>query len=173
MPRGLQLTDFLKGQIEAFHLEKFTERATANKIRLSKTVLYNYFASKTKVNPKKRTGNPSKLTAMEARSLLREAAKEEMSALALRKSLFLPIKERIICQALNESGRFKENRMKYVPKPNPIHKQRQVSGAKFISVIDSVGAKKFWTVKIDKPAIGIILAKESVCFQPVRMGVVR
>ncbi|KAG3210119.1 hypothetical protein PC129_g18877 [Phytophthora cactorum] len=103
--------------------------AITERLKRSKTGIYQFLKNPEAYNTKKRSGRPSKLTEKDSRRLLRAAHTGKYSSTQLVVSLELPIKARRVRGILHNTPTLKNKKRKKAPALKPHHKIERVKWA--------------------------------------------
>ena len=103
MPRGTQLTEFEKGQIQAYIDEGLTDAAISEKIGRSRKVVGNFRRLGQKYGSKNRSGRPRKLTKRDERRVFDLLNREKMTCGQVRSALGGNVSKMTIWRTANEN----------------------------------------------------------------------
>lgn len=104
MPRGTVLTEFEKGEINAYRKQKLSNRQIAIKIKRSLNVVNRFLRDRFKYNKIKRSGRKPKLFARQKRLILRRASNKRVSCSQIVKELELGVSRWTVNRVLRRSG---------------------------------------------------------------------
>ncbi|KAG3019313.1 hypothetical protein PC128_g13811 [Phytophthora cactorum] len=129
MPRGKGFSEIEQGQMPGLRDSGLSYDAIAERLKRSKTGIYQFLKNPEAYNTKKRSGRPSKLTEKDSRRLLRAAHTGKYSSTQLVVSLELPIMARRVRGILHNTPTLKNKKRKKAPALKPHHKIERVKWA--------------------------------------------
>lgn len=96
MPRGKKLTEYEKGQIDAFRAEGKGYKAIAKELGRSTSGIKHYVLKHNDYGTKKRSGRPKKLTRRDERAIGRAASNSTKSTAEIKSDLNLNVSKRTV-----------------------------------------------------------------------------
>lgn len=121
MPRGLKLTQFEKGQINAFFQQNMPMREISRIIGRSDCVVRNFLRNQQKYGSKVRSGRPKILKPRDHRNIGRVASNSPKSLSKIKQQCNLSASISTIWRAINCSNHIIRAKMKAAPKLKSNH----------------------------------------------------
>lgn len=115
MGKGKPLTDYEKGQIDAFQRQGTSNQEIARLLGRSPEVICNYVNDKVGFGTKKSTGRHPLLSKRDRRHVLREASNSVITSTQIKSNLSLNVSTRTIRWALIKSKFIKRRRLRKAP----------------------------------------------------------
>lgn len=129
MPRGKNLSEFEKGQIQALKEHGMTNTAIAERLKRSRCVIANYLRNPETYGTTKRSGRPPKVTERELRLICRTAKSGITSARKLRDEHSIPLSVRRVREILHDHPEMVFTKRKPTPHLKKEHKQARLEWA--------------------------------------------
>uniref|UniRef100_A0A914Q3Z0 Transposase n=1 Tax=Panagrolaimus davidi TaxID=227884 RepID=A0A914Q3Z0_9BILA len=127
MPRGKQLSDYEKGQIQALFAEKISVRGIAKRIGRSHYVVLNYLKNRRGYGSKNhKRGRKSKLNNRQKRQIVECASNSTKSTLEIRNELGLDVHRETVRRIIINSGRIVRAKMLPAPALKPKHIEKRL-----------------------------------------------
>lgn len=130
MPKRNKLSDFEKGQIQAFDAENKSHREIARLIGRSPTVVDNYLRNTAEYGKKNPGGRPSKLSERDKRRIYRVASNSAKTSTSIKQELDLNVSSRTIRRAIHKNPNLKRVKLKRAPAIRAIHKRQRLAFAR-------------------------------------------
>jgi transposase len=130
MPRGTQLTEYEKIEIEMLHNLKVSNREIATRIKRSADVVNKYVKNPSNYAKKKRTGRKPKLSFIEKRLILRKASNAVISCSKIVDDLCLGVSRMTVNRVLLNCAHLKYQKKKTSPALKDHHKADRLKWAK-------------------------------------------
>ena len=129
MPRGTELNEFEKGQIDALHKQGLSLRKIAMEINRSHTVVQHYLNLGENYCATPRSGRRSSLSDRDKRAIIRHVDKPGSSSTKILKDLQLNCSKYTVLRAINSTNLFEYSTMDVVPRLTELHKQKRMDFA--------------------------------------------
>ena len=126
MPRGKQLSEYEKGQIDAFKAAGLSNRQIAEKIKRSPRVVNNYRSNPLNYGTRKRSGRPEKLKQQEKKRIINAASNSTKYSTEIKRELNLPVTPRTVRNVIKRSGVIVRAKMKPAPALTDAHKAKRL-----------------------------------------------
>ncbi len=181
MPAGKYLTDYVKGQIIAYHNSGKKQREIGQLINRSQTVVKNFLLKKENYGIKKPTKGNSKLTSQDKRQILWKARSKKLTSTQIKANLNVSVTSRTIRNVLSKYPNFVFGKMKSKPQLTKEHKKVRLEFARknfssnefWKSVIFWMKRSSIWMVPMVSIVIGTIFEKNKNFYLNVFKEVVR
>jgi transposase len=118
MGRGKDLSDYTKGQIDAFHAEGLSERDIAERVGRSKSAVHQQINKDPNYIPEKR-GRKRKLSERDDRAIIRAVSNKRTSSRRIKHELRLDVSSRTIRRVLHKCPYLSYDKMRRGPWSNP------------------------------------------------------
>lgn len=145
MPRGTQLTDYEKGQIDALRKNKLSYREIAKKIHRSTAVVGNYLQDPLKYGTRKRSGRKPLLSPREKRHIIKTASNKQVSSSQIVDQLCLKVSRWTVNRTLRDSGNLQYQKKKSSPALTKEHKAKRLEWARQHMTWKSEWNKVVWS----------------------------
>lgn len=130
MGRKPGLTQHEQGVIDGLHMQKLSVAAISRTIKRSRCVVQRYISDPQGYGKRKMTSGNSKISALDARHILREGAKGSSSAAQIKFTLSLPITKRRVQQLLSSSEHLQYRKFKQAPPLTALHLSTRLNWAR-------------------------------------------
>lgn len=121
MPKGKNLTEYEKGQIQAFHQSGISNREIARKSKRSHDVVNKYLKNPAAYGSKKRSGRPKKVTPRQQRRIINTASNSTITINKIRREQDLNVSKSTVSRILNSSPHIVRSKMNVAPRLKPHH----------------------------------------------------
>jgi transposase len=145
MPRGTTLTEYEKGEINAYHKQKLSNRQIAIKIKRSLDVVNRYLRDPSNYNKIKRSGRKPKLQARQKRLILRRASNKTVSCSQIVRELELNVSRWTVGRVLRASGTLVFQKKKTSPALTDRHKEFRLKWAREHMTWDKEWENVIWS----------------------------
>jgi transposase len=130
MPRGTELSDFEKGQIQALQGTGLSNRVIAKRLGRSHTIVDNFIKKGDGYGKKKRSGRRPKLSDRDKRSILRIASNSTTGARRIRDGCAQKVSKNTVWRVIKSSPHLTRQKLKVNPKLKPEHEMKRMNFAK-------------------------------------------
>jgi transposase len=130
MPRGTELTEFEKGQIQAYNDAGKSNREIARLLRRSEFVVRNFLKNPEAYGTRKRSGRPSKVSERDKRRIYRAASNSTASSSKIKRDLGLNVHPKTIRRVISKNPNLVRRKMKRAPALKEVHKRQRLEFAR-------------------------------------------
>jgi len=125
MGKGLAITDYERGEIEAYHASGMSTRQIAETIDRSQKLVLNCLSRGTDQPSGKSTGRKRKLSERDDRNILRHASNKKTSAAQIKRELNLPVCRRTVSRRLASCPYLEHRHMRRKPKISEAQREKR------------------------------------------------
>lgn len=131
MPKGTELTEFEKGQIQALHDQKIIITDIANQVGRSRRVIANYLKNPAGYGLKKhKRGRKSKLTNRQKNRIIQTASNSTKSTKEIKEELDLHVHRETVRRIIKNSPHIIRAKMLPAPALKPEHIEKRLTFAR-------------------------------------------
>jgi IS30 family transposase len=130
MPRGKNLSDVEKGQIQAYHASGKSFLAISRLLNRSRCVIRNFLKNEAEYGQKKRTGRKKKLSERSERLIAREVSNTKRSCNDIKRRLKLDVSKSTILRSINRNPNIVRAKMMKAPSLKDHHKTARLDFAR-------------------------------------------
>lgn len=130
MPRAKELTDYEKGQIDAYRTEGKGYGEIAKQLGRSRGAVQDYVTKRRGYGQKKRSGRPKKLSKRDERQIGRAASNSFKSTATIKRGLNFDVSRETVRKAIQRNPNIVRAKIIKVPKLKDVHKQRRLEFAR-------------------------------------------
>lgn len=127
MGKGKRLSEYERGQIDAFVESGMKIQQIASSLERSYTVVKNYVENREFYGQKNNGGRPTKLSDRDKRHIVQLASNESTSATQIKDTLQLPVSRQTVWRVMANSEVLKHEKMKKRPRMTDDHKARRLT----------------------------------------------